>query len=378
MPALAFFPWFAIEEETTIGDFELLPYERGQKPFASNAGDQDSADSILGHYFSHRKRQISSATIVKLKDREVFDSPTEDERNALFSFSQLIAFGGLARREFFSQFGNYCNSGHFQLVLQHFRQPETGVLLTTRRRDGTSDQFHTAYRKDTPEHVQLGLVPIVLDLPLLRALLDVQGRGNNWPDFAESILSFNLANSDSSDVHEVIEAVLLVSAHERLLGCNHGKEDDLATGLVRCLSPPKSINALHCARLAPVIQSGRFPARAETVREVWVRDFFRLRGDLAHGKVQQPRYPAVWSLKEHLLLGSFVFPLIVRSMLVKEGFYSLTKEDQIALRAFEKLACAKLFAQDETEDWPWTRIFEDERSEQLCADISEDLRRRND
>jgi hypothetical protein len=81
------------------------------------------------------------------------------------------------------------------------------------------------------------------------------------------------------------------------------------------------------------------PTKSGTVRQIWVRDLYRLRGDLAHGKVS-PRFPSIWKTDEHLLLAAFVFPLLVKSLLSAAGAYTLTEGDEVSIDAFERLAVA--------------------------------------
>ena len=133
--------------------------------------------------------------------------------------------------------------------------------------------------------------------------------------------------------------VATVGAFERLFDCNHGNEKDLATRFMQAFQPAERV---------PVDACGRIPAerfrRCQWVAEVWIRDLFRLRGDFAHGK-RTNRYRAVWNTEEHLLLSSFVFPRIVKSVLASEGHYTLTDEDHRDLETFEHLvACDDLFS----------------------------------
>ncbi len=379
MPMLAFFPWFTIAQDTAVGLFELLRYERSEKPFGQGRDEQEAVDNILSHYFPHTARPLTSATIVKLNGRGTFDVLRDEERSAMFALAELVSLSGLARREFFSQVGQYCNRDNFRVVIQAFRDPNAGPLITTRRRDGRSDQYltNTAFRVDKPEHVPLSPIPISLDVPLLSALLAAQER-DDWERFAESILSFNLANTDSSEMSEHVEAVLLVSAFERLLECAHGKDDELAARFLEYVRPSQERSRGDCARLASANFGARFPSSA-AIREIWIRDFFRVRGDLAHGQIRH-RYPAVWHVREHLLLGSYLFPILVRALLEKHNLYLMTKDDRFQLDLFERLACENLFEpignESEVPCWPWSKVFDQARAEQLHADIAAELERR--
>jgi hypothetical protein len=66
-------------------------------------------------------------------------------------------------------------------------------------------------------------------------------------------------------------------------------------------------------------------------------EFYRIRGDFAHGKLQTGQ-PLVWTQWEHLVLASISFPLCMKALLQQKGHYSLTEDDQAQTDAFESLA----------------------------------------
>lgn len=68
-----------------------------------------------------------------------------------------------------------------------------------------------------------------------------------------------------------------------------------------------------------------------------MNEFYRVRGDFAHGKLKTAQ-PSAWTAPEHLVLASISFPLCMKSLLQQKGHYSLTEEDQVQVDAFEALA----------------------------------------
>ena len=93
--------------------------------------------------------------------------------------------------------------------------------------------------------------------------------------------------------------------------------------------------------------------------EVWLRDFYATRGHHAHGH-RKARPAARWSTMEHLLLGTYVFSLLVKCVLAGRGLYTMSKDDVSDMNVFERLACADLFRQvadrHSSLDSPWARI----------------------
>lgn len=147
----------------------------------------------------------------------------------------------------------------------------------------------------------------------------------------------------------------MVGAFEQLLGSTPGKEDALAKAFLEAHSPRDRMSA--CPRLGQT----HFD-RCVSVCKPWIRDFFRTRGELAHGRKTQ-RYPAAWPLQEHLLLAAFAFPMAAKSLLAKEGLYSPTRWDRVHINAFEKLAAKPLLGKlpdgPDSGDYPWNRVLAD-------------------
>ncbi len=97
----------------------------------------------------------------------------------------------------------------------------------------------------------------------------------------------------------------------------------------------------------------------------WIRDFFRLRGNMAHGKITS-RSPQVWLTPVHLLLGSYVFPLLVKIMLQQEKIYQMGENDQFDIDVFEPLASEELFNSNHKrgDEYVWNKVIDEKRREQ--------------
>lgn len=237
---------------------------------------------------------------------------------------------GLARRRFFA-FGEYQNADAFAAVIQMFPEAGSqGAAITARRRHGPSTRGvpRDAYEVQCPSHVDVNQGN--LDSALAQAIVNAMDQGA--PGLEESILSFNLANTDSQTIREQVELVLSVGAFERLLDCTKGKEDDLAEKLVSLLerfkfaTPPQH-----------VLRRLRERFRKGDVVEMWIRDMFRLRGDFGHGRRQNVRSP-LWDTTSHLLLAAYLFPRALLVRLSNLGLYQLTTEDLMELCTFPRLA----------------------------------------
>ena len=374
MSMLAFFPWVSIKESIVVGEFELIPYLRDIKPAGRSTELQGILDRVLTPY-QIGYQPISSATLIRIDNTELIRNFAEEERAALFILSELLATSGLAARKYFA-YGGYQNRDSFRLVVQAFAAAHGGAAITSRRRDGSNTNYwgDDSYKVQKPEHIPIGTSSI--DHPLLDAL--VQARDSaHWERIYEALLSFNLANTDNSEMSEHIEMVLHAGAFERLFDCHHGKEDELAKRFTGVCSPRQNLELQSCSSLENLEYQNRFK-RASTIREIWIRDLFRLRSNLAHGKVAS-RYMPLWSLQNHLLLASYVFPIVLKCELAALGFYTRTETDVDAVDLFEPLACKDHFKpvsnRHDPCSHPWNEIKEQVWQNRMRMKLAEELKK---
>jgi hypothetical protein len=168
-----------------------------------------------------------------------------------------------------------------------------------------------------------------------------------------------MASTDADYIQENVEVMLTANAFQLALDCKGTKDIQLAQKLAKSFTPSNPVSLL----------SGRFATRknqvpkSPTVREVWIRDLYHLRNDLGHGKVT-PVYPSIWTLREHLLLAAFAFPLLVKSIFTSMGAYTLGDRDIAGIEAFERLAAAPdLMAWSPAGECTWSQILLEARTE---------------
>ncbi|MGH9412417.1 MAG: hypothetical protein ACRD0Y_01635 [Terriglobales bacterium] len=363
MSMYGFFPWLRLTENLTFGEFELQPFSTGDTTAEAWGGFA----KVLTAY-KRGASPVSKATRVRFHALAWNAELDESQRSALFEFSDLLAASGIAARELFEGH-TYQNRDNFLLVVQSCNTGGSGVTITTRRRDGSTTAFLSIerYAVEKPDHVHLGLNRI--DGGLLTAMLDLRTHCD-YVSVHEAITLFNLANTDRPLIREYVEVVLAVSALERLLGCSRGREDELAPAFTEILKPSTTIPTADSAIVAGKGGLASYAA----VREAWVRDFFRLRGSAAHGRLSGGYTPA-WSTESHLLLASFVFPLVLKRKLEADGLYCMSKADLEMIDRFEMLLCEDLFLQA-GEEWPWHRISSASKRNRRVALAATELHRK--
>ena len=365
--SLAFFPWLNVPEDIKLCGIELKKYERGLLPFGKGTSGQNNCDKILSHYIDNTGNPVSSAVILKLATKRADAYLDEEERNFLFEAAQIITFAGLSAREFFGVGLTYWNADHFYLVIHQFTDDPEGVTIATRRRDGQTIRYYSfkTFSERVPPHVNIGTT-CEIDVRLANALLNLREKeSNEWISLWDAIFFFNRANTDSYEIPPQQEVVMILGVFQRLLEHlleQRAREEELAKKFVSTIG---SFGALPAEKKQRLLRYQR--EKVPTVREAWFRDFYRLRNALAHGKTQS-NAPLAWTIEEHLLLASFIFPLFVKKVLRGWGVYRLTECDEICIEVFDELAIdpfGRIKSNNNIESWRWNKVIAHKNGKKL-------------
>jgi hypothetical protein len=352
--AIAFFPWIAVDEPITIGPLRLLPYHRGKQPGALPHVTQADIDSVLSAYANRPRKIITRATILEFGHWQS-GMDAQEIVSDLFRARNALAFAALSRRQLFQHHFGYCNYDSYSLVVQRYQPGYAGTFaFSTRRRDGGTNQLWSSdeFAFHRPNHVEpTGKVDF--DESLLAALLDLPERESR---FFEALTEFNCANTDSPDVPEHVEVVMMKSAFEWLLQISE-KANEFVEALSRCLHDIPPIESLE----GPLKQEWQ-NARSKAARplEAWAREFCDVRGASAHGK---PRKAArfVWPAHIHLAFASLLFPLVFKKVAAQEGLPTLAPYDVERLKRIDAFLLHDPFQFDwlaaaHPGDHPWAKI----------------------
>lgn len=99
MSTLAFFPWLRLSPGFSVGDFELIPYDRS----SSTGPDAAAVDAILRPYEEVAGRSVRDATLLRVHPHGLTDDLTEAQIGAAFTFAQMLSFAGLGVRRFWTR-----------------------------------------------------------------------------------------------------------------------------------------------------------------------------------------------------------------------------------------------------------------------------------
>jgi len=375
MSVLFFFPWVASRSVLRLGELSLIPYERGQIPGALHGVSQEIIDTVLGSYgdvaFTSPPSAFTSIRQATLLTWTADAEGLELRENQIFERllqARYITFSALAQRRF-CRSGDYCNADGYEVIAQSFAAERPGsISITTRRRDGFTQTYISRTslpRFIRPEHVHSRL-DIGIDEALARALLELP-QGDLKSRIDEAIAAFLRANTDASTMLPNAELVLMKSAFETLLGASHRANDlrrEFSAHFAGELpNPPVWGNGIY----SEACWQERW-AQSSRPLDAWVRDLCDARNSAAHG-VRTNGQPSVWQSQNHLLFSSWLFPLMVKKILVDAGLYQLSYEDMAARIGCEAFLAHDLLSRiDEDSDERWWNRVDSEISQSLFAD----------
>ena len=320
----------------------------------------ETIQKILSSYKDIEGRPVSGFAIMRYGGMEVLADITDEQFQIMNDCLQLVCFAGLAKRAYFNSLGPYCNSDCFTPYGQRYSGSQF-TAVSSRRRDGQASDMRSLSKVtfSMPVHVN-NAGPIVLDEELLSALSKFRDVATlqQWVRWQNALACYNQANTDNEAVRHRVEWVLLCSAFEHILEARSDAKD-VAKQFAKVFVAREPIQIQNAKR-----RSSSWTNPEEHLRYEWMREFYRIRGDFAHGKLISQQ-PAVWNVLEHLVLGAVAFPLMVRCLLQGADHYSLTEYDIAQINCFERLADEQ-FLEDPADqrnsmDSVWSRLLSEER-----------------
>jgi hypothetical protein len=146
-----------------------------------------------------------------------------------------------------------------------------------------------------------------------------------------------------------------MGAYHRLLGKD--KEDKLAKEFIKKIGGYLKKKAASSRRYNTKNQ-----APQSSLGEAWLREFQQFRNIFGHGK-RAVKISNKWTIKEHLLIGSYIFPLLLKVLLSEECYYTLTEDDELDFDIFEDRIDVEFFTPIQKrygqKEWLWHSIKAD-------------------
>lgn len=326
-------PWFQVEEVRQFGEVRLLPYARESRPFGRGSELQRVADAVCSLFRRRRVEwePVDSATLLQFGEAGPFRHLHDKERDKVLRFSELLATAGLAGRRAF-ELDTYCNR---EGLLVHIVQgnPEAGIWSEMSRRiDGRTTNIVPRSTIDKPSHVVGPVHARTVDWALLESLTNLL-KTSREQELKREVLAavhhFNSANTDSNIVSPVQELVAAFAGLQVLLRAGWKKEDLVEAVASRMPRLPMPAIPEELRKRA----TSKEWQRNESWVDLWVYDLTEARNAFAHGSVTADG--CFWGVRDHLLLLSSLFPLMLKVRLSEAGFYKLCPDDRAELEAFQ-------------------------------------------
>ena len=345
---LTFLPWVVLNEPLEIAHITLEPYdlELGL-PESFHGVPLAKIEQILSCYGNYVHFSDSSVEAVK---RATLISWADDVDGLPLSRLQItkrldeasyIACAAISARRFGNNYLAYTNSAAYLVVVQPFEKGRADMItVSSRRRGGGGLHYMSAEngpRFIRPFHVTSltqicvngEVIPSNFDVGLAEALLQLSDDHPAKSRIDDSIQFFLQANTDDPTMTTRIELVLLRTAFDQLLDSEHDRK-----GFIGAISkhfkadlpsdPVWASGPYGEAVWKKYKEKERNPAGRPL--EAWCHDFTEARNAAAHAKVGKDA--PVWPDEYNLLFGSWLFPLVLKSVLAEAGVYRLTDLDR--------------------------------------------------
>lgn len=351
---LQFLPWCATTKSYDLGDLRLLRVTAEEPIPGVQPAPGATIKRFLQSYRDIEGNVVDPCVLVTFRSDDATRELDGEELGQCAEEIQLACFSSLSARRFFRS--PYSNSSCFIRVIQTY-QDQSGIAVRTRRRDGGTLDGRTLPTTIFGIPPQAAAVhEVYLDEVVFRALVRHRDavKTSEWMRWQNAIDCFNFANSDDSGVPLHVEWIMVASAFQRLTDAR-SDADAIASAFESAIQPEQAILA-GSAAVRPPINSN---AAARSLRSVWAREFYELRGEYAHGKLTTNR-AHIWEPFEHLLISAIAFPLLVKSLLAQAGNYVITDDDWAQIDAFESLLDSDFMVapSDQMNSWDfvWPRL----------------------
>jgi hypothetical protein len=379
---IAFLPWLRLREDCQVAGVEFVSFRDGNDhvhPALAEIGGQVS--TILSSYVDLEGSAIANCTIA-MTSRRGWNLTDADFETVQWAAS-LLFLSAWACNEYFPKFfGPYVSSSNFRVTWQRFTGNATYIAINAKRRDGRTligGYEHGELKFTRP--VQCVADAVTVDSQMLRALDEAHTKNTKTIGRLQYATSFiELANTDDDLMRWMPEAILMASAFEQMLDVEYKR--DLVTEFESLLVPFGSVTVTDAMAVRPGIWID--PQYAATqpgwfVHKKWIEELYDLRSKSVHDGTHLARAWG-WTPHEHLVMAAFVFPLMIKLMLEREGVYGLTEDDRVRCLAVDKLLARRDW-QESGEDGPnprnnWSMVLYDikrEMSTQRAVAFMKDL-----
>lgn len=344
---LAMLPWLQVRSEVRIGDARFVHVDAAHPERSVPALEPVAKDcaQVLRSFRLSGASGIPACTFLLPDGWDPTVYPDDAAQAKLYWAASLLMLSALSANEY-GQHNAWCaNARTFQLNLVKFTSPPGYLPLTRRRRDRESltigaewgdPLFHIPDECNPP-------MPVSVDKRLASSLGSLEDDDPLAQRLRLALPFFGWANTLADSSSWEMEIIAFVAALEALLGSNG--QYTVAKAVRHLLQPYGSIRVRDARRTRPKITTrGGHAAQQEGwhVHGLLIHELYDIRNGLAH-KGFCDTAELAWFPYEHLAMGAFLFPLLVKLLLARRGRYELTWDDKGACDAVDPLLAAPVW-----------------------------------
>ncbi len=357
-------PWLKLGCDLRISKYLFLKWPRQDDKFGEFT---QSLNGICGMYKYIDGQVESPQTIMMDSSLALFERVEGEERQAFQEAVTILTAALIGENEFFTGFGNYVNSSLTELHFQNFSIGEDWVAFTSYKRDGYTTDMGYEFNEVT-----------ISTPPGCRTRTGCKGIDQAWLDTLGKTLEkstpldrlviegadlFRQSSTDSPSVLPATEIVMLANAFDRLFPDANGKHR-LSKAVSRELADwldiqDKDSHRLSSKGIVPSEIYSDYSEEGDLVR-FWIFELYALRNDYVHGN-DSMRHKWAWLPAEHLLMGAYIFPLLLKVLMSKEKRYELSQEDVYKLYAIDDLLDLNEFYDRKLRQSPWRKKLNEVR-----------------
>jgi hypothetical protein len=379
-----FLPFLRLKSSHQVAGVEFVPLRDQQRQFTQSLSLVGSSIlSILSGYVDRHGKPFDDCVVATIPGRG-WDMTTKDFPSVMWA-SSLLFLASWAENEYFHPFGgHYVNSAAFRMVGQAYTGASpVYIAVSARRRAGRSldgGYRHGEFKFSIPVQVSVRDAAHV-DEGFLAALNAADAANSLTLERLRSALPFvELANTDDDLITEHAEAILMGSAFEQLLaGDASAYKLSRKFGVLFVQFGSVDVATAKAARSDVEVDADPTRAAAQLkwwVHKKWIEELYDVRSKVVHkGKHSTRKWG--WQLDEHLVMAALLFPLAVKLLLQRDGYYTLTDDDRIRCLAVDKLLGATGWDERSEDDRTtrWDAIMSKVRSDYSFEKVMEAIKR---
>lgn len=336
---MAVLPWLQLPSEVRLGDVRFVPIETAAPGDAVAELGPVSADAsqVLRSFRLSHQSPINHCTLA-VPDGYDPTVPSDGATRAHFyQTTSLLMLCAIAANRYGEHNTWNANASMFSLRIAAFAFPLGGYLpLYRRRHDGSASTVGAKWGNPLfyiPDECNPPHPPRSVDKDLASAIGSLDRSHSLSRRLRLSLPFFGWANTLAETSSWEMEIIALVAAFEKLLGTGSGPAT--ARKLQELFAAYRSVAVGDACRKRTNIRATK-AQQPEPVRRVWIQELYHIRNSSAHPRPFDTEKLG-WSPGEHLAMGAFLFPLVVKLLLARENLYDLDWDDKAACDAVDSL-----------------------------------------